>query len=172
MTNEEAIKELECMKRHTIDFLEIDVFDKAIEALRRHDVPDTNVGDMISRQAAIDAVEFGITYAKAFDTKTGEMTELYLHVKESNEELRKAVKRLRELPPAQPEQNWIPCSERLPNDDEEVIVSILDDSGDTSFSYTTPGWHYKGIWIVDNSRCPMVKAWMPLPEPYREVEHD
>ncbi len=54
MTNEEAIKELEHMKRHTIDFLEIDVFDKAIEALRRHDVPDTNVGDMISRQAAID----------------------------------------------------------------------------------------------------------------------
>lgn len=36
-------------------------------------------------------------------------------------------------------QRWIPCSERLPKDDEEVIVSCIDDSGDIKFSYTTVG---------------------------------
>lgn len=61
---------------------------------------------------------------------------------------------------------WIPCSDHLPKDDEEVIVNIYDDSGDTSFSYTTVGWCYQGVWVVDNCRCLMVTAWMPLPKSY------
>ena len=58
------------------------------------------MGRLISQQAAIEAVEFGITYAKAIDTKTGEVRELF---KQSNEELRKAVERIKALPPAQPD---------------------------------------------------------------------
>ena len=38
--------------------------------------------DLISRQAAIDAVEFGVTYAKAINKSTGEVKELF---KEGNE---------------------------------------------------------------------------------------
>ena len=38
--------------------------------------------DTISRRMAIDAVEFGITYAKAIDVNTGESKKLF---KESND---------------------------------------------------------------------------------------
>ena len=70
-------------------------------------------------------------------------------------------------------QRWIPVAERLPEDDTEVIVSCTDDSGDSEFSYTTTGWHFKGLWVVGNERSYFVRAWMPLPEPYREEEkHD
>lgn len=64
-------------------------------------------------------------------------------------------------------QRWVSVSEALPKDDEEVIVTCLDDSGDTPFSYTTVAWHYKGMWVCENERCPFVVGWMPLPEPYR-----
>ena len=64
---------------------------------------------------------------------------------------------------------WIPCSERLPNGQTEVIVSCLDDSGDTSFDYTGCGWCTNDgeYWIVDNEINNYVIAWMPLPEPYK-----
>ena len=57
--------------------------------------------ELISRNAAIDAVEFGITYAKAINKSTGEVKELF---KEGNKALNEAVERLKELPSAQPEQ--------------------------------------------------------------------
>jgi hypothetical protein len=59
-----------------------------------------NSSDVISRQAAIDAIEFGITYARAFNKETGEVKELF---QESNDELRKAVERIKQLPPIQPD---------------------------------------------------------------------
>ena len=64
-------------------------------------------------------------------------------------------------PSAQP--GWIPCKTALPKDDTEVIVSCTDDSGDYEYSYVTTGWHYKGLWVVNNDRCYFVRAWQPLP---------
>jgi len=68
------------------------------------------MNDTISRQEAIDAVEFGITYAKAIDVNTGESKELF---KEGNDALKKAVERLKDLSSAE--------SERLTDDDFETI---------------------------------------------------
>ncbi len=76
------------------------------------------------------------------------------------------IRRIKNLPPAQPD--WIPCSKILPKDDTEVIVSCTDDSGDSEYSYTTTGWHFKGVWVVDNERNYFVRAWMPLPKSYSE----
>ena len=70
------------------------------------------------------------------------------------------------------ENLWTPVSEGLPADDEEVIVSCTDDSGDTKFSYTTVGWHYKNLWVVNNERNYFVRAWMPLPKPWEERRTD
>ena len=61
------------------------------------------------------------------------------------------------------EERWIPVTEKLPKDDTEVIVSCTDDSGDSEISYVTTGWHYKGLWVVNNDRCYFVRAWQPLP---------
>jgi hypothetical protein len=71
------------------------------------------------------------------------------------------------LPSTQTEQQWVSVTERLPEDDTEVVVSCTDDSGDSEFSYTTTGWHFKGLWVVGNERSCFVRAWMPLPEPYK-----
>ena len=96
------------------------------------DVPDTNVGDTISRQAAIDAVEESRRLNHHQDGKEACAHE-YEH--------RHFLKLLRDLPSAQPdlseysdklwkaayergkeeaqdEPHWIPCSERLPSKEE------------------------------------------------------
>ena len=108
--------------------------------------------DLISRQAAIDAVsnmlrrKFGIG---------GDLAEITLA----------------ELPSAQP--GWIPCSERLPEDEQPILFS------------TTTGRVHQGRFHRDNSvnrwyssldkmraYNNVVNAWMPLPEPYKEDDHD
>lgn len=64
--------------------------------------------DTISRQAAIDAVEFGITFAKVIDKSTGEVKELF---REGNRSLTEAIKRIKSLPSAQLERKrgrWKP----------------------------------------------------------------
>lgn len=105
------------------------------------------VNDCISRQAAIDALS------------------QYPFEKVVN-----CISIIEELPSAQP--RWTPVAEALPRDDEDVIVTCLDDSGDTPFSYTTVAWHYKGMWVCDNMRCPFVIAWMPRPKPWKGEKHE
>lgn len=56
---------------------------------------------------------------------------------------------------------WIPCSERLPDDGEEYLVTVQCDGHsivdiDQCFSY---GWDDYGADVI---------AWMPLPKPYQE----
>jgi hypothetical protein len=70
-----------------------------------------------------------------------------------------------ELPSAEP---WI--MDRLPDNDDWVIVTILDERGDTPFRYTDFGWYLDRAtcWIVDAEQRTDVIAWMPLPQPYRK----
>ena len=59
MNNQEAIKILKIERDHMIPILlpeRIEAMDMAISALQAQDVPDTNVGDVVSRQKAIDAL--------------------------------------------------------------------------------------------------------------------
>lgn len=93
-----------------------------------------------------------------------------------------------EEPSAQPEQRWIPVTERLPEEhdsffaklygtdkwnahmfrktSDEVIVTTVfaDGTKRTDTAYTHDGkWEF-GIKAVQRE----VVAWMPLPEPYKE----
>lgn len=81
---------------------------------------------------------------------------------------------------------WVPCSERLPEEDVEVLISYRykEGEGDTShvdIDITTYGQMYFGGNKVGNHkhwRAPFeyfesnyeVIAWMPLPKPYKEEE--
>ena len=95
-------------RRAAIDALyHVDEYNgRSIEAIRQLPPAElsTNLADVgtdcISRQAAIEAIEFGITYVKVINTKTGEVTELF---KKENEALEKAAERIKQLPSAQPE---------------------------------------------------------------------
>lgn len=63
---------------------------------------------------------------------------------------------------------WIPVEERLPKAEVKILVTVKDDSADLPIYYTSVGWYYKGIWVVENEVSHQVIAWMPRPEPYKD----
>jgi len=105
--------------------------------------------DLISRQAAIEAIE-------KYDFSFPEYMERFVT------ELRDAMKEdlkddIANLPSAQPEQRWIPCSERLPDKNGKYLV-VGRQKAINILKFDGGRWY--GKWGV--------VAWMPLPEPYRE----
>ena len=93
--------------------------------------------DLISRQDAIDAM------LEAYEDLDAEWI-------------------IKRLPSA---QQWIPCSERLPEDDETVIVTRDNDIiaiATFEEGEVNNGW-WMDFWYTEDN----VKAWMPLPEPYK-----
>ena len=89
-----------------------------------------------------------------------------LHASHIVEALETAISALQ----AQGESPWIPVTERLPENNEWYIVTILDEHGDTPHRYSDYGWYLKQIdgWIIDSELRTDVIAWMPLPKPYKE----
>jgi hypothetical protein len=77
---------------------------------------------------------------------------------------------LSQLPSVTPQQTrWIPCSERLPERD----VNVLTYHRDVAFDYQYVSWidDYSGKWAgFIGNLSDEVLAWMPLPEDYKEVE--
>ena len=63
---------------------------------------------------------------------------------------------------------WIPCSKRLPETYENVLVSHKQG--------VTLAWYNGNYWTHGASAkhrpIKTVVAWMPLPQQYQEVEHD
>lgn len=89
---------------------------------------------------------------------------------------------------------WIPVTERLPEDLTEVNITWLNREPEPYYAdikdkpFVGAGVLYKGIWHWSSATCADilreygencldeidegidVTAWMPLPEPYREVK--
>ena len=134
------------------------------------------MSDLISRQAAIDAVcavcvkscdKIEFVYNAPQDEQVILCPEHYV---------------LCTLPSAQPEQQWIPCSERLPDKYGLYLVTMtekakaedlgfdLDEIDVRRMRYNSNGWlmpRHIPAWI-NAAVTDEVIAWMPLPEPYRE----
>ena len=59
---------------------------------------------------------------------------------------------------------WIPCSERLPEDFEKVLICAY---GECEIAYLLGRYWLHGSNSFNRDA---VDAWMPLPEPYKEEE--
>ena len=78
-----------------------------------------------------------------------------------------------DLPPVQPKANWIPASEKLPDTDDEVLVTYIV-NGNRKKRYVETAYYYPitDEWnsLNDEYRVPNTKveiiAWQPLPKPY------
>lgn len=75
---------------------------------------------------------------------------------------------LRQLPSAEAEQRWIPCSERLPEENTPVLLGVRfkDD-----FKYFVTARMDYNYWTGLGRDIRGELAWMPLPEPAR-LEND
>ena len=79
------------------------------------------------------------------------------------EALRLAIRALEE----KPKDKWIPVTEKLPEDDEDVLVTRVY-TGSTH-SFIDMVWFNKGKFLTQDGELELsnVVAWMPLPKPYR-----
>ena len=132
------------------------------------------MNDLISRQAAIDALQKEINKGiPPFDDVMGSI----------RCGVRLARNIIEDLPSAQPVQ-WIPCSERLPEIKQHVLLScygrviygrmISEDgnSGYPVFEICDSVGEKRPIVLETTVHSKFttsrIIAWMPLPEPYRE----
>ena len=69
---------------------------------------------------------------------------------------------------------WIPCSERLPEEEEYILLSFANYTGLDIGRYENDGENdnfYPGDEEETYAHYGLiVNAWIPLPEPYREEE--
>ena len=111
--------------------------------------------DLISRQAAIDAISCDITI-------TGRQNAELIA-----ETIGSFVDRIKRIPSAQPEQRWIPVTERLPENDDYVLIADEQFFGGEIVAVA----RYRGTWEwrddMSTSAPPKPFMWMPLPEPYK-----
>ena len=96
---------------------------------------------------------------------------------ERNEITLGEFERLVDIEVAEPKRGrWIPCSERLPNENgdylvtlENGVVKILGYSTTQRTTYPKGFYHIKDSFSWRQMQNPVV-AWMPLPKPYGERE--
>lgn len=228
----------------------VEALEMAIEALKALDVPDMNVGDMISRQMAIDlfpdddleydtiggyvaphlarqmicelpsvqpdhnadvskkvSISCGrendvISRKAAIEALARMMPRSYTpdgshpadeEIFRAQEVFADCIEALEILPPAAPStahttettaettapstDDWIPCNERLPEENGQYLITIKYKHVNNSYEdiYAEHGEWLDGKWdMFCFGHCGEVEdiiAWMPLPEPTYKEEH-
>ena len=132
--------------------------------------------DLISRQAAIEALDGEIEIT---GRTNAEAVKGYVRLVKD---------RLERLPSAQPEQRWIPCSERLPGIKQHVLLScygrviygrMISEDGNSGYPVfeICDSVGEKSPIVLETTvhsefTTSRIIAWMPLPEPYMRGEQD
>lgn len=129
---------------------------------------ETHARDLIYRQDVIKTV-------------TDWLMDLFMDA----ENVKPLTDRILELPSAQPEQRWIPCSERLPEVHESgnsfsglfmqskpvLVYGVPEYEENAGFHVVTYCDDLDGntYWSTELDAVTIngVTAWMPLPEPYK-----
>ena len=108
--------------------------------------------DCISRQEVIDGIDRYIEKAQGFG-----IIDDFISFKELV---------VKQLPPVTPKVEWIPVTERLPEEEGYYFVTFFSDEW---HSVGVCGFHKydegKMMWDIDN-----IIAWQPLPESYKESD--
>ena len=65
--------------------------------------------------------------------------------------------------------DWIPCTERLPDDDGMVLVKCRSKRG---VNIVSRAYYSNGFLYGSRSMSGALLAWMPLPEPYKEEKNE
>jgi len=78
------------------------------------------------------------------------------------ESLEALIQTITNLPPAAPTQEWIPVSERLPEEEGKYLTSVVWVNNDCTCTVDVALALFDGV-----SFKAQVLAWMPLPAPYK-----
>lgn len=145
------------------------------------------MSDLIERSAVIDLIDkytqnmatdyWGTNYGIPSDVFEDEIMELPSVQPYTAEEIQKVqelvavqIEKAYELgrESVQPKQEWIPVSERLPEDGENVLVTYKTTDKIHPCQYHDDGSRNPWYSYIDQCREHMnvVLAWIPLPEPY------
>lgn len=114
--------------------------------------------DSISRHAVMSAL--------------GGLTEIYLNNLPPTIYKEDAIKAVKALPSADV-PHWIPCSERLPEEDGQYLITVKYKHVNDNYEdvYAEHGEWYEGRWdMFCFGHCGEVEdiiAWMPLPKPWK-----
>ncbi len=163
MTREEAIEVLQQDIPCEQDTDLIEALDMAIKALGQK-----SCGDCISRAETQKHI-----YTRLYETALNnvgykcEAGDVFVDIAEN-----RLSTWVSEIPPfpSKPKVEWIPVSERLPKDGESVLMSYVVHGYPNL--YLEVGVYTEGKFLRfisdDLVEVFVVKAWMPLPEPYEE----
>ena len=138
---------------------------KAIEKYQeKHPLPFETMMDVtaISSKEGVDIISQTI---EQISKKVEEDTELWCIC----EMAKMYMQGVRPVYPVRPQDKWIPVSERLPEDGEEVLTCRNDGFREIQ------SFEHGDYWENQNGDCTDVDedeviAWRPLPEPYKEEE--
>ena len=84
----------------------------------------------------------------------------------------RATQAVENLPPAQPEPQWIPVTKKLPEKNVWVLVTFMMANGEVDTDIMRIN-RWDGGWdthTFDMAYRETVIAWMPLPKPWREED--
>ena len=87
-------------------------------------------------------------------------------------------KEIRAIPAADRPQGWIPCSERLPEDEGRYLCTVnaeLHQVRDMLYKPTSWGGEHRCKWKLQEDCYAydwFVLAWMPLPKPWRGADDE